>query len=43
MKTAGILFLGSVLSLLTGCQSEHSQMADNAAATLPSDTVVEKM
>ena len=41
MKTAGILFLGSVLCLLTGCQSEQSQMADNAAATRPSDTVAD--
>ena len=41
MKTAGILILGSVLSVLTGCQSEQSQEADNAAATLPSDTVAD--
>ena len=41
MKTAGILFLGSVLCVLTGCQSEQSQLADNAAATRPSDTVAD--
>ena len=41
MKTAGILILGSVLSVLTGCQSEQSQLADNAAATRPSDTVAD--
>lgn len=41
MKTAGILILGSVLSVLTGCQSEQSQVADNAAATRQSDTVAD--
>ena len=41
MKTAGILILGSVLSVLTGCQSEQSQEADNAAATRQSDTVAD--
>ena len=41
MKTAGILILGSVLSVLTGCQSEQSQEADNAAVTRQSDTVAD--
>ena len=41
MKTAGILILGSVLYVLTGCQFEQSQVADNAAATRPSDTVAD--
>lgn len=41
MKTAGILILWSVLSVLTGCQSEQPQEADNAAATRQSDTVAD--
>lgn len=41
MKTAGILILGSVLYVLTGCQFEQSQVADNAAATRQSDTVAD--
>jgi dipeptidyl aminopeptidase/acylaminoacyl peptidase len=41
MKTAGILILGSVFYVLTGCQSEQSQVADNAASTRQSDTVAD--
>jgi dipeptidyl aminopeptidase/acylaminoacyl peptidase len=41
MKTAVILILGSVLYVLTGCQSEQSQVVDNAASTRQSDTVAD--
>ena len=41
MKTAGILILGSVFYVLTGCQSEQSQVVDNAASTRQSDTVAD--